>query len=29
MNFDNYAVPELGSQARIDVDNAFPIEKFL
>lgn len=29
MNFDNFAVPELGPQARIDVDNAFPLDRFL
>lgn len=29
MNFDNFRVPELGGQAEIEVDNAFPVDRFL
>ena len=29
MEFDNLKVPELGPKAQIDVDNAFPVERFL
>jgi hypothetical protein len=29
MEFDNLRVPDLGPKAQIEVDNAFPVDRFL